>query len=185
MCIRDSVIACAISIFYLNSFIFENRAVFGLIILLTSSYLIPYQPLKIRQVPYLKSVIVSVIWSLVAIAGNDISNRITIATFLFAFWGVYALIIPFDMRDMIVDKVATIPQKIGLKYSMYLSIFCVMISSIIITMLSQNYSLALINALTFSIVLSQSSKYYLKNFYLILLELLLIIQAFTFQIFIG
>jgi hypothetical protein len=130
-------------------------------------------------------VIVSVIWSLVVIAGNDISNRITIATFLFAFWVVYALIIPFDMRDMKVDKVATIPQKIGLKYSMYLSIFCVMISSIIITMLSQNYSLALINALAFFIVLSQSSKYYSKNFYLILLELLLIIQAFTFQIFIG
>jgi hypothetical protein len=147
---------------------------------LTALYLIPYKPLKLRNVPYLKSILVAVIWSLVAIGDNQLSNAITRATFFFSMCMVYALIIPFDMRDAEIDSIKTIPNVLGFNMSILISTSLILIVSIITFILTQNQFLGVMNSLLFIPFLLVSKTRSKSQQFLVALELLVCIQALLF-----
>ena len=147
---------------------------------LTMFYLIPNEKIKLRNLPFLKSVFVSLIWSLVAVGQNQFSNFITIATFAFSFFLVYALIQPFDMRDSEIDSVKTIPNVFGAKTAISIAMIAIVLASAILLLLTHNIFISILNMSVFggSILLSQ--KLNKDPIYLGFLEPLFVIQSIFF-----
>lgn len=150
---------------------------------LTLFYLIPSAKIKLRNVPFLKSVFVALIWSLVAIGQNQFSNFITKATFAYSFFLVYALIQPFDMRDLEIDTIKTIPNVFGIEASILLAILSIVLASVILLLLTQKLFISAAIILVFGGSILLSKKFNNVPLYLALLEILFVIQAVFFYNF--
>lgn len=78
----------------------------------------------IRKIPLLKVFYVGIVWALMNCWLT--LTEFNIPIFLISFLFITALVLPFDIRDMKVDKVKTFPSLIGVqntKYSAYILIF--------------------------------------------------------------
>jgi 4-hydroxybenzoate polyprenyltransferase len=95
---------------------------------------------KLRQVPYLKIFMIAFVWALVTVllpvihAERSFNIWIILALIFERFLFVFAITIPFDIKDMAVDKKAglkTIPLLIGKKKSIQLAILLLIFSLLI------------------------------------------------------
>lgn len=108
----------------------------------TFLYAIPFLPSKmiydsnknLRSISGLKVYIIALVWAGVTVLLPLINNNYTINTDVFLtvfqrFVFVIALIIPFEIRDLNYDslKLATIPQKIGVKSTKIIGVFLLML----------------------------------------------------------
>jgi len=166
-----------------KDFFFDNKYSFGLLLLLVILYLIPNKKMNLREVPYLKSFIVSFIWALTSTLDSSFNNRITQIVFLFAFLMIFSLIIPYDMRDSYVDNIKTIPKKIGHRLSVFVAMFFSLMSTIILAFITQNILLSFCCGSLFLMLLSVSRKYCRSINYLIILELAIILQSIVIFVF--
>lgn len=110
--------------------------------LITFLYAIPFLPKhlfldsknNLRHVGGLKVYLIALVWTGVTVFLPLINNQFVISTDVFLtatqrFIFVVVLILPFEIRDLRYDslKLATIPQKIGVKQTKMLGIFLLMV----------------------------------------------------------
>jgi len=92
--------------------------------------------LRLREIPYLKIVLIAIVWSsstilLPVIQAKDTFESSQIAALLAErFFFILAITVPFDIRDLEVDRkdgIKTIPMLIGARNAMLLSYFMLLI----------------------------------------------------------
>lgn len=115
---------------------------------LTVLYAVPFLSgfhKSLRQISYLKIVIVAFVWAgfTVAIPLLTIEKQVSVNALLFFFQRfllVIVLILPFDIRDLTYDAISlqTIPQKIGIQKTKKLGIILVIISLVLEYLLSDD-----------------------------------------------
>ena len=95
-------------------------------------------PLYLRSVPYLKIFIISIIWTLVSTTLLVIENDVYIDQnicylHISRFCFVFAITIPFDIRDIVIDfkNIKTIPIRFGEKISRYIGVMFIFINQLI------------------------------------------------------
>lgn len=93
----------------------------------TFSLLYSMPLIKIREVPYLKIFVIAGVWSLsTALLPSIFLNKFSSLLLLERFLFVFTITMPFDIRDMAVDKkygLKTIPLLMGKKHSLNLAYF--------------------------------------------------------------
>lgn len=132
-----SILAVGYNIFFVNSFQFSILILLALISLL---YVIPVFKFKnktyaLRQIPYLKIFVISLVWAalltIFILPSIKEVNYQVLMYFIERFVFILAITIPFDIRDLNYDKennIKTIPQLIGIKKAVFLSILLLIIS---------------------------------------------------------
>jgi len=115
-----------------------NRAVLMIlspVALVTLLYSVPFLGLKahlfrIRQIPYLKIFLIALVWTYVTIllpaylAGKENETATICWMMMERFLFIFAVALPFDIRDMDTDKISglsTIPMLVGAHHAMVLS----------------------------------------------------------------
>jgi len=95
-------------------------------------------PLFLRSVPYLKIFIISIIWTFVSTTLLVIENEVYIDQNIYClhisrFCFVFAITIPFDIRDIKIDfkNIKTIPIRFGEKISRYIGVLLIFIHQFI------------------------------------------------------
>lgn len=154
---------------------FKLILVFMPLALITFLYSIPSPHLnrrffKIRQIPYLKIFLISFVWSGITVllpaihSVNKLNNIHVFLIFIERFLFLFAITIPFDIRDMeddIKDGIKTIPilkgKENSIQYSTLALVLFVIVSLIHYISL-ENYGIA--SALTISFL---STLYVIKN----------------------
>lgn len=135
-----SSIICFIMLFFLN------LTTFKLIIplaLLSVFYVVPIfknnaKKIALRNLPYVKIIIISLVWSLVSTAlpfinhSVDYLNSNFIYLLIEQFIFIIAITLPFDIRDLkydIATDVKTVPSKIGINKTILLSLLllCILV----------------------------------------------------------
>lgn len=128
------MVVAAIALFFVKSASFLTVLPLGIISIL---YVTPFIPLKgkwisLRRVPFIKIFIIAIIWAIVTVAlpfinefgfSNFDDNNFQL-TLLTRFLFVFAITLPFDIRDLDDDcdnHVKTIPAVIGKKTTVILS----------------------------------------------------------------
>ncbi len=132
-------IACALLIIHNHN---EIRLIkWFIIILLGLLYNSFFLEVYIRKIPLLKVFYVGLVWALV-------NCWLTLPEFNFpiffiSFFFITALVLPFDIRDMISDTVETFPKLVGIQNTKYIAYLLVFVSNILsIFYLDLNYSLS-------------------------------------------
>jgi hypothetical protein len=160
----------------------EVMLVFVPIAILTMLYSIPVfgnkaRLLRLRQIPFLKIFLISLVWStstilLPIVQSAKIFDTIDVITMLTErFLFVFAITIPFDIRDMEVDRtdrLMTIPLLIGEKKSLLISYFLLLLFFLISLFHYQNsefiiLALGISAASTFIFIRSVKLGILLKN----------------------
>ena len=126
--IISGLISLLISVLVVDNFL---NALLALIIGLTLSvfYVVPIYGIKLRALPFLKTPIIAVVWTIILFLlpwVNENGNPFEIIWELMAFICFFsALTIPFDIRDLNFDFdiYKTIPQVFGIRGSKILAIF--------------------------------------------------------------
>jgi hypothetical protein len=121
---------CAILLYWrgINSSIIT---IFLLSLFVSFWYVVPFFKIKLREVPYLKTPLVALIWSLFLVYiplsyyKSDLLFPLSILYFIYFF----ALAIPFDIKDLDLDsaELRNIPQIFGMKGAKMISIFLMII----------------------------------------------------------
>ena len=100
-------------------------------------------PLFLRSVPYLKIFIISIIWTLVSTTLLVFENEVHIDQNIYylhfsRFCFVFAITIPFDIRDIAIDfkNIKTIPIRFGEKISRYIAVMFIFINQLIMLKLN-------------------------------------------------
>jgi hypothetical protein len=111
----------------------KQTAIASITFVILAFYGIPIAALKkkaIRQIPFLKIFLISLSWAAVTVAIPLADERLPLNTFTLFFIAqtlfIFALTIPFDIRDMQIDvpNNFTIAQRLGVKRAKLLSILC-------------------------------------------------------------
>ncbi len=143
----------------------------------------------IRSIPYLKIILISLVWSYMTMLMPILYfsyeiNHVVIDFFFQRFLFILVIAIPFDMRDMNIDTIKTIPNVFGINNSKKLAFFCLLIIELllIINVISKVISLNLFLALFLTIELTSLVIYFSHNkksliFYGIIVEGLSIIMC--------
>ena len=139
--------------------------------------------LQIRNIPFLKILIISFCWCWTCcalpqlVSGCVFNWNLTFIIFVY----VFAITIPFDIRDMTIDKrkIYTIPQFTGIRVAYIISQFSILCLFFFALYLS-NYLLCFFMVIT-NLVLIPSLKIKSEFYYLFVLDGLLVI----FPIFIS
>ena len=112
-------------------------------------------PLYLRSVPYLKIFIISIIWTFASTTLLVIENDLYIDQNIYylhisRFCFVFAITIPFDIRDITIDliNIKTIPIRFGEKISRYIGVFFILINQLIM------FKLYLLDFISYSILCS-------------------------------
>ena len=174
------LISVFISFHILNIYLFVVSIPFlGLVFFYRNAFSSKFQ---IRNIPFLKILIISFCWcwtccALPQLVSGCIFNwNITFIIFIY----VYAITIPFDIRDMYLDKkIYTIPQITGIRVAFVisqLSILCLFFFALYLS----NYLLCFFMIMT-NLILIPSLKINSEFYYLFVLDGLLVI----FPIFIS
>ena len=123
-----------ISLYCCFNFCLETLVIIFFIAVFSALY-----PFGLREVPRLKIYIISLIWSistviLLAVENQVLFNWNLLAIFFGRFCFVFAITIPFDVRDVDRDnkELLTIPQLIGIKKSKLLSVLILMFFELIV-----------------------------------------------------
>ncbi len=114
------------------------------LVLLTLAYEFPAIPgfggLRLRQVPYLKIFLIAGVWAATTVvlpvihAGHQVPVGSTLLLVLERFLFVFAITIPFDLRDRIYDRsqgLKTLPHKLGAANTQRLAVGCMVLSGIL------------------------------------------------------
>lgn len=126
----------------LISFLFLPFEVWGLLIIpsvLSVFYVVPVNKKHqaFRDLPFFKIYLIAISWVFVSVIipviMNDMTWKDTLGLSFEKVLFVVALTIPFDIRDMKFDSQSkrTIPQLLGLKKSLYLAVFFLLLSGVI------------------------------------------------------
>lgn len=123
-----------VSLFYIS---IEGISIIIPSAILSTIYVLPTIPFKgkiieLRQFPFLKIFIVSIVWSLVTVAlpyinyygFNNLNNIDFILSMCKRFLFIFAITLPFDIRDLNFDNtsnIKTIPSLIGVRSTILLS----------------------------------------------------------------
>lgn len=175
--IVTSIIVCGIFSFLNYKILVENNLKIIVILLILLFYVFPNLSFRLRNVGLLKILLLASAWALSAVFVNDSRNSITQSTFILNFFFIMSISIPFDMRDMEIDNLDTIPKKFGLKTAIIISIALYIISIFIQYSLTQSLIILLAMIIIGVYALLKSVKYYSNKFYLALLELLVVINT--------
>ena len=92
---------------------------------------------SIRDLPLIKIFIISFSWTYLTIIIPAIINNLTfdfnlVCNIIVRFLFVFAITIPFDIRDLKFDKIVTIPNFIGIKNSQIFACVCLLVCELII-----------------------------------------------------
>ena len=95
-------------------------------------------PIYLRSIPYLKIFIISIVWTFVSTTLLVIENDVHIDQNIYylhisRFCFVFAITIPFDIRDIAIDfkNIKTIPIRFGEKISRYIGVIFMFINQLI------------------------------------------------------
>ena len=175
--IVTSIIVCGIISFLNYKILVENNLKIIVILLILLFYIFPNLSFRLKNIGLLKILLLASAWALAAVLVNDSRNSITQSTFILNFFFIMSISIPFDMRDMEIDNLDTIPKKFGLKTAIIISIALYIISIFIQYSLTQSLIILLSMIIIGVYALLKSVKYYSNIFYLALLELLVAINT--------
>jgi 4-hydroxybenzoate polyprenyltransferase len=171
--------ALSFSILVFAFFKIYTSAIIGLSVLSISAlicffYVFPIQNKSLRDIPYLKIHLISII-CVIAVGGFQLLNENNLDIHKWQFVGVHyfyiiAVTIPFDIRDVGVDhpNQRTIPQLVGIERAKILSvisiwvyyIFCVLLYSSLLNNLLFLISITLTSILILLINKKRSEFYY-------------------------
>ena len=144
---------------------------------------------RLRSIPFVKIFLIALAWSYLThlmplLYNNNQIDYYAMDFFLQRFLFVLALSIPFDIRDVKVDIIRTIPNTIGVLKSKYFGWFCLLIIQIllIINLVNNVIALPLFIGLFISIELTSVVLYFSRSgrsnfFYGIIVEGLSIIMC--------
>jgi 4-hydroxybenzoate polyprenyltransferase len=129
---------------YLVKDILLNVWLFILTILVSIFYVVPFFGKRLREIPFLKTFLIAVVWVCVLFyipwlnegrKTEVVQNELTAFFFLFA-----ALTIPFDIRDMEQDRIEhkTLPLLFGITVSKIVSLVFLVVFYLIIANINQN-----------------------------------------------
>jgi 4-hydroxybenzoate polyprenyltransferase len=147
---------------------FQESMLLVFVMLMASFYSFPYLKntnslFNLREVPYIKSLMVVFIWAIVTVlfpylGENTKADKLVLySIFIGCSCFIFALIIPFDIRDTEDDRnigMLTIPIKFGAKKSMLLangSLFIYLISSYFVGLKTGKYFLMASHSIVFII----------------------------------
>lgn len=154
--------------------------------------------LRLRQVPFLKVFIVAFAWSSATIippaiqSGADFSSSDIWLMLAERFIFIFAITLPFDIRDMRADRsegIKTIPMILGEKNSVILSVFLLTVFSVLSAyhFLSNDRNLVaaamLVSGLTTSLIIAHGSLRYVRLYHRGILDGTMIIQALLVLLF--
>ena len=121
----------------------------------------------IRSIPFFKVFLISFVWSYVTFLMPLIYNGFEIDFYILKYFTlrflfIFAISIPFDIRDFNVDKILTFPRMLGIQKSKYLSWISMFIFQLIILidLLNSQISMSIFLALFLSIEFSSLVIYY-------------------------
>ena len=127
-------------------------------------------PFGLRKIPVFKIIFISIVWtiitSLIFLFENNISiNQEQLLHLISRFLFVFAITIPFDIRDMKIDdqKFKTIPILIGEKRSKLVAIYSIILVMVIYLQLFYKNSLSINNLSSIIIILFITSLLILKS----------------------
>jgi len=100
--------------------------------------------LRLRDIPFLKIAMVSLVWSIVTFIiprqlNLDHFSTTSLIQFIERFVFIFAITIPFDIRDVRYDKQATLPKILGVKKAKDLSL---LLWSVFLVLFLWNHSLS-------------------------------------------
>ena len=129
-----SILIC----FYLGFKFLKFNLLISLSLLAIISIFYSWSFLKnnLRNIPYLKIFLIALVWSFAAILPVFIDftllNWYIIFLWISLFCYVIAITIPFDIRDVLVDKLSlkTLPQRFGIRKSVFLGYFLILVSAV-------------------------------------------------------
>lgn len=103
---------------------------------------------SLRKIPQLKIIILAYVWASMSsffpamILDTPVLNADSIILFIAHFLFIMAIMIPFEIRDIDIDRkhlINTIPQKIGLKTSKLIAIILLILFGLLINQLSHSF----------------------------------------------
>lgn len=192
-----SVIAATVFLFFLPPFIL---LLLFIMTLLTAWYSVPmgHASLKLREVAHIKIIVIAIIWGLLTAAIpawlSGASFRAIFLLFLERSIYIFALTLPFDVRDYLLDKqqaLKTLPIWLGKSRSIYLAVILLTILLPILNLINYKMNiypvrsmvlLILTNLLT-ALFVGFSSKIKNDYYYTGLLDGFLIIQPVVLLLF--
>ena len=139
---------------------------FGTMVLLSLVYVVPLFGKSLRQLPYLKSPLIALVWVVVLFIfpslNEGISFRALVGPVSSYFLFFLALTIPFDLRDMQIDPSTqkTLPMVLGEKGSRFLSVGLIAVYFIYFAVFNENlrYNVFFISSILFLFFLLFTSK---------------------------
>lgn len=100
-------------------------------------YAIPLFPNKVRlrELPFVKIFTIAFVWGwLGAFLNTEVSMAKAWWLFIERFLFIYAITIPFDLRDQVVDgeqQIRTVPRHLGIKGSIYSAVLALMVALLV------------------------------------------------------
>lgn len=169
-----------------NQFIFITHL--GVISVLYSAPILLGKSL--RSLPLLKILLIAYVWASMSILplynGLETINERLIAIFFDNFCFIFAITIPFDIRDFSRDKsqsVETIPSILGIKYAKMVAILVLIVSFFISHTFLENPFHQIINFIInfiTAMLIFKAKEKYSEYYYLGLIDGLLILRLVTF-----
>ena len=127
------LLSLVVSGYYFNLFNFKTQLAIFLITILSLLY-----PFGLRKVPFMKIFVISIVWTigttvLLVLENNLIFSEDVILNIIARFLFVFAITIPFDIRDIKYDtgKLITLPLVFGIKRTQHLAFLALTICGII------------------------------------------------------
>ena len=182
------------TVYFLSQFSTQTIAFLFVPSLLSIAYVVPLfsKKRRLRDFHFIKIFMVAIVWAWVTVLLPIIhtktpisSNHLLLFTERMLF--IFAITLPFDIRDLEIDqhtKVTTIPKKIGISKSIYLSLVCLALMILISSYLfaihfytPATYLALLISFLITARLISLSPRYTHDYFYTGALDGMMILQA--------
>jgi 4-hydroxybenzoate polyprenyltransferase len=119
---------------FFTLFTFYELLYFSPLLAITLFYAVKVFSLSLRDIPFMKIILIALSWAAVTVLipaylNEDSSANDTWVLFILNFIYIFALVIPFDIRDLDFDESEkkTIPQLIGMKAAKYTAIILLII----------------------------------------------------------
>ena len=135
---KKTIYFTAISSLAISLILFLNFKLPTQIAIIVCSIISFLYPLYLRSIPYFKIFIISIVWTFVSITLLVIENEVYIDQNIYylhisRFCFVFAITIPFDIRDIAIDfkNIKTIPIRFGEKISRYIGVIFIFINQFI------------------------------------------------------
>ena len=130
--------SCLSGYLFFTLFSFYELIYFSPLILVALFYAVKLSNKSLRDIPFLKIILIAACWAAVTVLipahiNQELSGYGTWAVFSLNFIYIFALVIPFDIRDLHFDEPEkkTIPQLIGLKAAKYTGVLLLVICGLL------------------------------------------------------